>query len=373
MARVWIYQDDKQVKKHGEAAASWYVGWYDPEGKKRCQSCGPGAAGKNAAAKLRRKREAELIEGTYQDNRRKSWDDFRSEYEAKVLEAKGVRHRHEALAALDNFERIMRPERMRAVTAGTVAEFVVRRRADRGIKPDSLVSAATVNKDLRYLRAAFKKAHKWKYLPELPDFDFLREPQRLPTYTPPEHFAKLYEACEQARRPTGTPYPPTDWWRALLMTAYMTGWRIGSLLALRRRDLDLDGGFAVSRAEDNKGKRDQKVALHPVVIEHLRKLAGFDEQVFPWPHGRRRLFEEFGLIQEGAGVRPEGGKERYGFHDLRRAFATMNADRLTADALQALMQHKDYQTTQRYINIARQLKPAVADLYVPVVGKAGSA
>ena len=35
----------------------------------------------------------------------------------------------------------------------------------------------------------------------------------------------------------------------------------------------------------------------------------------------------------------------------------MNADRVTGDALQALMQHKDYKTTQRYINMARQLEP----------------
>ena len=29
------------------------------------------------------------------------------------------------------------------------------------------------------------------------------------------------------------------------------------------------------------------------------------------------------------------------------------------------MQHKDYQTTQRYINMARQAKPAAQNLYVP--------
>lgn len=80
---------------------------------------------------------------------------------------------------------------------------------------------------------------------------------------------------------------------------------------------------------------------------------------------RRRLFEEFGRIQKLAEVKPAGQKDHYGFPDLRRAFATMNADRLTADALQHLIQHKDYQATQRYINMARQLKPAVENLYVP--------
>ena len=43
----------------------------------------------------------------------------------------------------------------------------------------------------------------------------------------------------------------------------------------------------------------------------------------------------------------------------------MNADRITGDALQALMQHKDYKTTQGYINMARQLKPATQNLFVP--------
>jgi integrase len=59
----------------------------------------------------------------------------------------------------------------------------------------------------------------------------------------------------------------------------------------------------------------------------------------------------------------------FGFHDLRRAFATMNADKLSPDALQALMRHKSYQTTQVYINMARQMDAAVASLHVPDVLK----
>ena len=43
----------------------------------------------------------------------------------------------------------------------------------------------------------------------------------------------------------------------------------------------------------------------------------------------------------------------------------MNAGQLSPDALQALMQHRDYETTRRYINLARQMNPAVQNLYVP--------
>jgi hypothetical protein len=66
MASAWVYQDDRQVKRHGEEKASWYVGWVDPEGKRRCKSCGPGEEGQRNAAKLRRKIESQLTTGTYQ-------------------------------------------------------------------------------------------------------------------------------------------------------------------------------------------------------------------------------------------------------------------------------------------------------------------
>lgn len=47
----------------------------------------------------------------------------------------------------------------------------------------------------------------------------------------------------------------------------------------------------------------------------------------------------------------------------------MNAPTLSADALQSLMRHKSYTTTQKYINMAGQLTRAVDNLYVPDVLK----
>jgi integrase len=208
-------------------------------------------------------------------------------------------------------------------------------------------------------------AKDWHYLPEAPKVRMLREPGKIPRYVTGDDFAILYAGCDKALLPDDIPNVlAADWWRALLVMGYMTGWRIGDMLALRRDNLDLDAGTACSLAEDNKGKRDEVVKLHPVVVDHLRKIVGFDRHVFPWNCHERTLWTQFAMIQEKAGI-----KRPYGFHDLRRAFATMNADKLTADALQALMRHKSYQTTQRYINMARQMDAAVAGLHVPEVLK----
>jgi integrase len=377
---AWVYQDPKQVKKVGDANASWYIGWFDPEGKKRCKSCGPGADGHRLAEKERKKVEAQLITGTYQDSSRKTWEEFRKEYEAKVLDGLAVRSRDEIRFSLNNFERVVRPVKMSAIRTATIDDFVARRRKDPGRKVGDLVSPATINKDLRHLRAALRWAKSRKYIAEVPEFGMVKVYKRLVTFITPEHFAALYQACDAATLPRQQPFPAADWWRALLVTAYMTGWRISELLALGRDDLDLDAGVAITRAEDNKGKRDERVKLHPVVVEHLRKLAGFHPQVFPWPHNEQTLYRQFAQIQEAAGIHLPCTKGHehtrychvYGFHDLRRAFATMNADRLTADALQTLMRHKSYQTTQVYINMARQMDEAVASLHVPDVLKKGA-
>lgn len=374
--KAWIFQDDKQVKKHGSKKASWQVGWLDPEGKRRSQSCGPGSQGKKAAFRLKQKIEAELLEGTYRrSNDRKTWQDFRAEYETKIAEGMKANTRNQVISALNHFERLIKPKRMKAIKTQAIDEYKARRRLEPGKKGGSLVSKATINKELRHLRAVMRKAFKWNYLPAPPDFSFERESKRLPTYVIPDHFATIYQACDHALKPADQPFSPADWWRGLLVMGYMTGWRISELLGFRRNDLDLEEGTAITRAEDNKGERDDRVKLHPVVIAHLRKLKGFTPAVFPWHQTQRGLFEEFTRIQELAGIRLPCSEAHthsrfcytYGFHDLRRAFASMNADRLTADALQALMRHKSYATTQRYINMARQLDSAVDSLFVPDV------
>jgi integrase len=372
-ADAWIYQRAEQVRQFGPEAAPWYVGWYEPDGRRKAESCGPGESGKRKAEKRKKRIESELLTGTYQMQTRKLWDDFVKEYQRRVLDGLSPRSRDEALAALACFQRIVKPIRVFAINTGHVDDFVAARRQEESfLHKGEKVSPATVNKDLRHIKAALRVAFEWGYLHQVPRFRMEKVPKKLPSYVTPEDFALLYRGCDRARRPANLPYPAADWWQGLLITGYMTGWRIGQLLELRREDVDLTAGTALTRAEHNKGKRDQLIPLHPLVVDHLKRLASFDPCIFPWNHNRRQLFEEFVEIQEKTGVRPQGGRGRYGFHDLRRAFATMNADKLTADALQALMQHKTYQTTQVYINMARQLTPAVQTLFVPNVGQAGA-
>ena len=52
-------------------------------------------------------------------------------------------------------------------------------------------------------------------------------------------------------------------------------------------------------------------------------------------------------------------------HDLRRAYATENCDRMPLPVLQKKMRHRDVQTMMRYVEMARKMKRAAEQVYVP--------
>lgn len=114
--------------------------------------------------------------------------------------------------------------------------------------------------------------------------------------------------------------------------------------------------------------------------EHLHPLRSFDSYVFPWDHSKRTLYVEFAAIPENAKLAddtpmPKLGKNGgwYGFHDLRRGFATENAASMDLFELQKLMQLKSLETTRGYVNIANRLERAVSEIKVPTLRRAGTA
>ncbi|MCH8922431.1 MAG: site-specific integrase [Planctomycetes bacterium] len=269
---------------------------------------------------------------------------------------------------------------MNAIKTKTIDEYIAGRRQDPGRKPKSKVSPATINHDLRHLKAVLRIAHDWKYLPEVPKFRKVREVEQIGSIVSPEHFQAIYQAADVATMPRGLHCEPVEWWRALLVFAMTTGWRIEDMLSFRRDDLDIKTGQILTRGADNKGGRDDIDHLPDVALDHVLGVVGFGPMVFPWPHNLRTLWVQFSRIQEAAGInlpcRDPNEHEctdachLYGFHSLRRGYATMNADTMPAPVLQKKMRHKSFTTTLRYIGLADKMKKAADKVYVPEFLKA---
>jgi len=123
-------------------------------------------------------------------------------------------------------------------------------------------------------------------------------------------------------------------------------------------------------AEATEARRATRRPLNGVVVDHLRALVDFHPLVFRWCHRRDTLWEGFGRIQEAAGIRPACREDHqhtpachtYGLHDLRRAFAPGSALHLAPEALPEMMGHRNYTTTQRHIDMARQVAGAADEI-----------
>jgi integrase len=382
--RAWVNQLKRHVDKLGVKKAPWQVFWNDPEtGSQRSKSCGSGPKGKKAANELADLIHSQLVTGTYKSNAKEHWDTFRVRLDEHINGRYDVESRNSAKLSLDTFARVAKPHRMASVNSDLVDRFISARLAEDTKRKgpggkSKKVSPATVNRELRYLKMALRLAKDWKYITEVPRIRFLKTLQKQPTFVPADHFTAIYKACSVATMPAEIPnVSPADWWRGLTVFLYMTGWRIGQTLALRWDDVDLDNGTALTKAADNKGGRDQVTRLHSLAVDHLRPLvASFDATVFPWVNHQRVLWDEFGRIQEAARLAdgspmPKAGKAEawYGFHDLRRGFATANAESVDLFELQDLMQHRSLETTRGYVSMAKRVNRAADVLFVPTLPK----
>lgn len=378
--RAWIFQNTRQRAKEAEGGpkAPWMVGWIDPEGRRKSKTLGS----KSAAEKYARKIEGQLAAGTYQNEKRKQWTDFRKEFETYLRGKLKPRSLTEAVHALDQFEKIVKPALVTKIRTTHVDQFRVALLAMKGRKPGSTASKFTVNKQLATVRQALRFAHKREYLAKLPEVEMLSVPEAMPRPVTREHFDAIYQACDVATMPAGLPFATADWWRAILMFAMTTGWRKDEILRFERADLDLETGRVVTRYENNKSSRTDVDYLPETTLTHLRLIQSFDLLVFPWPHDRRTFDVQFHRIQAAAGIdlpciigRPHECTDachRYGAHDLRRAYATENADRLPLPTLQKKMRHRDIGTTMRYVEMASKMKKATEAVYVPSVSTAKS-
>ena len=167
--KAWIFQDHRQKQKLGDKCP-WSVGWFDPDGKKKSKRIGC----HSNAEKFARKIEGQLAAGTYQGESRKQWKQFRDEYDADLAARVDPETRRVALDALKRFATLIKPGRVDRIRTKIIDQFVTLRRAERGSVPHSTVSVATINKELRHLKAALRKAREWGYLPAVPTFRMIR-------------------------------------------------------------------------------------------------------------------------------------------------------------------------------------------------------
>jgi integrase len=226
-------------------------------------------------------------------------------------------------------------------------------------------SARTINKHRQVLHAIFVFAQEQFGLRDNPVALVKKRredpPGRLEYYSPEEVAALARAATEGLAREEGRPTQLDVQDGALFIVAAYTGLRMGELLALRWRDIDVgDGRLTVERAlsagEVSTPKSNairtlplaDKAAAALARLEQRGTFTDADDYVFCGAAGevldRSALRKRFKAAQRAEKLRP------LRFHDLRHTFGSLAVRELDSVNVQAILGHSKLSTTERYLH-----------------------
>jgi len=210
---------------------------------------------------------------------------------------------------------------------------------------------STINRDLRTLRAALKKARP-DY--RFPAGAFFKEDETRVRWLRPEEELLVLEAM---------PAP----FREIAKLAALTLMRMSEIRLLQRADVHLEQGVVLlPKAKAGARPVILSAAARKLLQGHLEK-AGSSGLVFPGPNGRPYSREQVGKVfrrfSRGAGL------QDFRFHDLRHHGATMalNAG-FTAPIVMALGGWKTERMMRRYAAVTDQTLRAAAEAVSGAVG-----
>jgi len=218
--------------------------------------------------------------------------------------------------------------------------------------------AATAAKDRSQLRAIHEFAARKKLLDTWPTYPLFRVPERVPECWLADEFQRLIDSAA-LEKVTICGIPAAKWWRAILLTCYDTGERIGSVLSLKWSEVR--GCDVIYRAECRKGRRrdilrEISVQTADAMLE-IRGDRKHDDLVFPWDKNRQYVWRRLEIILERANL-PHGRKDK--FHKIRKTTASYAAA-AGLDA-QKLLDHADPATTKKYLDPRIVRQPSAASI-----------
>lgn len=193
---------------------------------------------------------------------------------------------------------------------------------------------------------------------------FPKVPHKLPVILSRQEVRRLLEAVECPRH------------RAILMTAYGTGMRIGETCSLLTTDIDSERG--VIHVRDGKRDRDRYVMLSSVLLTTLREYWKSHRPTPPilFPGDKPGICVNPATVRRALhqAKRKAGITKRVTPHSLRHAFAThLLEDGADIRTIQVLLGHGSIRSTARYTQVSAthiRKTPSPLDRVQPQGGKA---
>jgi len=328
MRKPWVYKR-KGIK-------GWWTGWY--EGGKRKAKAFPT---KNLAEHFRHIKYTQLNSDVFTSVVDFNWDQMVEEYR-RVKQVEGLMDVsiYEVMLTLGHFKRLIKPESSRAITQSASDQFIL----DRGRE----VSRTTLNKDIRNLAAFLNWVTRSRFVAAGLEIKKVKVAQKPITALSPEQVKDLLA--------TAVRYPTL---RLRVLLAVTTGLRRGDIEAIRIGDIHFDRNTIATRNR----KAGKAMAERPIPEMVMTQLAN---QVAALPEGHETLFTDKFSPKRWNQVRKAIELPGLRFHDLRKTFASLLAQRGVSTAVtQRLLEHSSPRLTNEvYTNVDPVLRQAIGVLPV---------
>jgi len=323
MKKPWVY---KRTNIKG-----WWVGWY--EGGKRKAKALPSKA---LAEHFRHIKYTQLNSDVFTSVVDFDWSQMTEEYrQCKQVEGLVDASIYEVLLTLRHFKRIIHPNSSREITQQNLDTFVLKRSEE--------VGKNTLNKDIRNISAFLNWAVKNRYVASGLEIKKVKVQQKPVTSLFPRQVRDLIKLVSE--------YPTL---RLRVLLAVTTGLRRGDIEAIRIGDIHFDRNTITTR--NRKAKK--SMAERPVPEQITTQLSNY---IATLPDGQELLFGDTFSPKKWARIRRKVGLPYLKFHDLRKTFASLLAQRGVSTAVtQRLLEHSTPQlTNQVYTNVDPVLRQAI--------------
>lgn len=188
-------------------------------------------------------------------------------------------------------------------------EYILSRQneTDKDGKPLNIQNA-TINRELAIVKRAYRLGLKKGMVSFVPEIEMLPEENERENYFSRDQFAGVLELC-----------PPQV--RCILRVAYVTGWRLDSILNLEWRQVDLKSGFVWLNAADTKNLKATRwpldvMGLREVFEERKRETEAVKNAIVPWVfHRNGARVKTFKNLWRR--IRKEAGVAEHVIHDFR--------------------------------------------------------
>lgn len=227
------------------------------------------------------------------------WCDLRDEFVEHSKLANRPATADAYAMSLKQFDAVAAQKNVHEIDTAVLQNFVQARR--KMTTKGEPISVATVNKDLRAVRAALNFARERGYIESCPSFKSvtLREDRPSPVVIPKADRDKIYAALEADDLEFRV--RPKQWWFVLLVIIETLGVRRKEALAITWRDVDFERGETTIEAATSKGRRHRTLPMNEKLVRVLRQHqpceSDPDANLLPWDkNSLRSLYDDWHAI-----------------------------------------------------------------------------